>query len=193
MRRLIQGFIPPGSELTRSGANPGDWVYVTGTLGDAGAGLDILQNTLEVKGEARDVLINRHYFPTPRVAVGTALRRIATSCIDISDGLLADLNNIIIASKCGAKIYTENIPFTNKTKKLLSLNKIDINYLLTCGEDYQLIFTAKISDSKKIISMAKENFVKITKIGNITKKKKLVVINKNNDELSFKHLGFKHF
>ena len=102
-----QGFIPPGSELTRSGAKPGDWLYVTGTLGDAGAGLDILQKNLSVSGEAKDVLVNRHYFPTPRVAVGTAIRRIATSCIDISDGLLSDIKHILKASNCGANVHVD--------------------------------------------------------------------------------------
>ena len=123
---------------------------------------------------------------------GKKLSQYVHSATDISDGLLADLNNIIIASKCGAKIYTENIPFTKKTKQLLNSNKINIKYLLTCGEDYQLIFTAKKSNSKKIATLAKKNFVKITKIGNITKNR-LIVINKKNEELLFNNLGFKHF
>ena len=71
--------------------------------------------------------------------------------------------------------------------------KIDLDYLFTCGEDYQLIFTANKNNSKKIISLAKKNSIKITKIGNIIKKRKLIILNKNNQELSFKNLGFKHF
>ena len=137
--------------------------------------------------------INQHKLPNPPIEFGKKLAEFANSATDISDGLLADLNNIILSSKCGAKIYSENIPFTKQTKKLLSLKKIDINYLLTCGEDYQLIFTAKKSNSKKIISLARKNSIKITKIGNIIKKKKLVVLNKNNEELLFANLGFKHF
>ena len=179
--------------IKRSDAKLYDDIYVTGNIGDSGVGYKILLKKLNLNKNLNNFYINQYKLPNPPIEFGKKLIAFANSATDISDGLLADLNNIILSSKCGAKIYTENIPFTNKTKKLLSLNKIDINYLLTCGEDYQLIFTAKISDSKKIISMAKENFVKITKIGNITKKKKLVVINKNNDELSFKHLGFKHF
>ena len=76
---------------------------------------------------------------------------------------------------------------------LFQANKIDENYLLTCGEDYQLIFTAKKNNFKKITSIAKSYSVKVTKIGSITKKKKLVILNKNNNELRFKNLGFKHF
>ena len=179
--------------IKRSDAKLYDDVYVTGNIGDSGIGYKILLKKLNLNKNLNNFYINQYKLPDPPIKFGKKLTAFANSATDISDGLLADLNNIILSSKCGAKIYTENIPFTNKTKKLLSLNKIDINYLLTCGEDYQLIFTAKRSDSKKIISMAKKNFVKITKIGNITKKKKLVVINKNNDELSFENLGFKHF
>ena len=91
--------------------------------------------------------------------------------------------------------YNEIGNINNTLNKIenLGLKKIDINYLLTCGEDYQLIFTAKKSNSKKIISLARKNSIKITKIGNIIKKKKLVVLNKNNEELLFANLGFKHF
>ena len=88
---------------------------------------------------------------------------------------------------------SENIPFSKETKSLIIKKKIDIDYLFTCGEDYQLIFTANKNNSTKINSLAKKNSIKITKIGNIIKKRKLVILNKNNQELSFKSLGFKHF
>ena len=179
--------------IKRSDAKLHDDIYVTGNIGDSGIGYKILLKKLNLNKNLNNFFVNQHKLPNPPIEFGKKLIEFANSATDISDGLLADLNNIILSSKCGAKIYTENIPFTNKTKKLLNLNKIDINYLLTCGEDYQLIFTAKKSNSKKIISLAKKSFVKITKIGNITKKKKLVVLNKNNDELLFENLGFKHF
>ena len=179
--------------IKRSGAKLYDDIYVTGNIGDSGVGYKIALKKLNLNKNLNNYYVNQYKLPNPPIEFGKKLIIFANAATDISDGLLADLNNIILSSKCGAKIYTENIPFTNKTKKLLSLNKININYLLTCGEDYQLIFTAKKSDSKKIISMAKKNFVKITKIGNITKKKKLIVKNENNNELSFEDLGFKHF
>lgn len=107
--------------------------------------------------------------------------------------MLADLNNIILSSKCGAKIYIKNIPFSKQTKKLIILKKINISYLLTCGEDYQLIFTAKKKDRKKINYFAKRNLIKVVKIGNIIKKKKLIVLDKDNKEIIFNNLGFQHF
>ena len=140
MTITAQGFIPPGSELTRSNAKPGDWVYVTGTLGDAGAGLDILQNKLNVAGEARDVLINRHYYPTPRVAMGTALRRIASSCIDVSDGLISDLGHILKASGCGANVHVDKLPLSRALTSAVD-NAQAIEYALSAGDDYELIFT----------------------------------------------------
>ena len=179
--------------IKRSDAKFHDDIYVTGNIGDSGVGYKILLKKLNLNRNLNNYYINQHKLPNPPVEFGKALVEFANAATDISDGLLADLNNIILSSKCGAKIYLENIPFSNKTKKLLNLKKIDNDYLLTCGEDYQLIFTAKECNSKKIFFFAKKNSVKVTKIGNIIKKKKLIILNKNNDELLFKNLGFKHF
>lgn len=107
-------------------------------MGDAGAGLDILQNNIEVAGEAKDVLINRHYFPTPRVAVGTAIRRIATSCIDVSDGLISDLGHILNASNCGANVHVDRLPLSRALTSAVSPEQA-IEYALSAGDDYELI------------------------------------------------------
>ncbi len=179
--------------VKRSGANLCDDIYVTGNIGDSGIGYKILLKKLNLNRNLNNYYINQHKLPSPPIEFGKKLVEFANSATDISDGLLADLNNIILSSKYGAKIYLENIPFTKQTKKLLNLKKIDTDYLLTCGEDYQLIFTGKKSNSKKIFFFAKKNSVKVTKIGNIIKKKKLIILNKNNEELSFSNLGFKHF
>ena len=179
--------------VKRSGANLCDDIFVTGNIGDSGIGYKILLKKLNLNRNLNNYYINQHKLPSPPIEFGKKLVEFANSATDISDGLLADLNNIILSSKYGAKIYLENIPFTKQTKKLLNLKKIDTDYLLTCGEDYQLIFTGKKSNSKKIFFFAKKNSVKVTKIGNIIKKKKLIILNKNNEELSFSNLGFKHF
>ena len=179
--------------IKRSDAKLSDDIYVTGNVGDSGIGYKILLKKLNLNSSLNKFYIKQHKIPNPPVEFGKKLILFANSATDISDGLLADLNNIILSSKCGAMIYSENIPFTKQTKKLIISKKINISYLLTCGEDYQLIFTAKKSNSKKIISIAKKNSIKITKIGNIIKKKKFIILNKNNEELSFKNFGFKHF
>ena len=179
--------------IKRSNAKLDDDIYVTGNIGDSGIGYKILLKKLKLNNYLNNFYINCHKLPNPPVKFGKKLFLFANSATDISDGLLADLNNIITSSKCGAIIMSENIPFTKETKSLIIKKKINIDYLFTCGEDYQLIFTANKNNSKKINSLAKKNSIKITKIGNIIKKRKLVILNNNNQELSFKSLGFKHF
>ncbi|WP_421131913.1 thiamine-phosphate kinase [Alteromonas sp. A079] len=192
MTITAQGFIPPGSELTRSKAKPGDWVYVTGSLGDAGAGLDILQNTLEVTGEARDVLINRHYFPTPRVAVGTALRRLATSCIDISDGLLSDLGHILKSSGCGANIHVDRLPLSRALTQAVSAEDA-IEYALSAGDDYELLFTASEEQKGSLETSLRSTNVKATCIGQLTGQSGALTLLKNNEKFVPKIVkGYEH-
>lgn len=185
MTVTAQGFIPPGSELTRSGAKPGDWVYVTGTLGDAGAGLDILQNKLEVSGEAKDVLINRHYFPTPRVAVGTAIRRIATSCIDISDGLISDLGHILKASNCGANVHVDRLPLSRALTSAVSEQQAT-DYALSAGDDYELIFTVSEEQRGSLETSLASTNVKATCIGQLTGQPGALSLLKNNEKYTAK-------
>lgn len=187
-----QGFIPPGSELTRSNAKPGDWVYVTGTLGDAGAGLDILKNTLSVSGEAKDVLINRHYFPTPRVAVGTAIRRIATSCIDISDGLLSDLKHILKASECGANIHVERLPLSRALTSAVTPEQA-IEYALSAGDDYELIFTVGEEQRGSLETSLASTNVKATCIGQLTGQAGVLSLMHNNEKFTPQNpFGYEH-
>ena len=179
--------------IKRSNAQNNDDIYVTGNIGDSGIGYKILLNKLNLNTKLNNFYISKHKLPDPPVNFGKNLCLLANSATDISDGLLADLNNIITSSSCGATIYIENIPFTTYTKNLIKKKKIDINYLLTCGEDYQLIFTAKRKYYNNLILLAKKNFIKVTKIGKIVKGKKLLILDKNNQKLSFQNLGFKHF
>ena len=179
--------------IKRSNAKLSDDIYVTGYIGDSGVGYKILLKKLSLNKKLNNFYIRKHKLPDPPVEFSKELGRYINSATDISDGLLADLNNIILSSNCGAEINIEKIPFSKQTKELLNLNKINTNYLITCGEDYQLIFTANKKNSKKIISLARKHLLKITKIGSILKKKKLIVLDQNNKELSFKSLGFKHF
>ncbi|VEI43085.1 thiamine monophosphate kinase [Citrobacter youngae] len=109
----IHGYVPVGRALKRSGAKPGDWIYVTGTPGDSAAGLAILQNRLQV-GDAKDAdyLLKRHLRPTPRILQGQALRDLASAAIDISDGLISDLGHIVNASGCGARVNVDALPYS---------------------------------------------------------------------------------
>lgn len=118
MTLTIQGLVPAGRALLRSGARVGDWIFVTGTLGDSAAGLAILQDRLAVNDDkASQALIKRHLRPQPRVLQGQALRQLANSAIDISDGLISDLRHILKASDCGARIDLDLLPYSQEMQQ----------------------------------------------------------------------------
>ncbi|WEF13148.1 thiamine-phosphate kinase [Pectobacterium actinidiae] len=137
----IHGLVPAGRALTRRGARIGDWIYVTGSLGDSAAGLAILQNTLHVDDEeTRRRLIQRHLRPQPRILQGQALRDLANSAIDLSDGLISDLQHILKASECGARINLDAIPQSDWLRGCVDEEQA-LRWALSGGEDYELCFT----------------------------------------------------
>ncbi|WLI78783.1 thiamine-phosphate kinase [Kosakonia sp. H02] len=137
----IHGYVPAGRAMKRSGARPGDWIYVTGTPGDSAAGLAILQNRLTVNDtEHAEYLLKRHLRPTPRVLHGQALRNLATSAIDLSDGLISDLAHVLNASGCGARIDLDALPFSDAVLRHVEPEQA-LRWALSGGEDYELCFT----------------------------------------------------
>lgn len=136
----VTGFIPQGTGLRRSGAKPGDLIYVTGTLGDAALGLQCLQKKTKLPKAAQEELIARFNRPQPRVTEALTLRTLATAAIDVSDGLAADLSHILACSKVGATIKTEKLPLSKTLRTYLSPEQAWA-YALTGGEDYELCFT----------------------------------------------------
>ncbi len=137
----IHGYVPVGRAIKRSGAKPGDWIYVTGTPGDSAAGLAILQDRLQVSDETdARYLVQRHLRPTPRVLHGQALRGLATSAIDLSDGLISDLGHILKASDCGARIDLDALPYSEAVKRHVGKDQA-LRWALSGGEDYELCFT----------------------------------------------------
>lgn len=137
----IHGFVPPGRALKRSGAKPGDWIYVTGTPGDSAAGLAILQDRLVVASAAdAGYLLARHLRPMPRVLQGQALRDLASSAIDLSDGLISDLGHILKASGCGARIDLDAMPLSDALLRHAEREQA-LRWALSGGEDYELCFT----------------------------------------------------
>lgn len=192
MTITAQGFVPPGSQLRRNEAKPGDWVYVTGSLGDAGAGLDILKGELEANGEAKDFLIKRHLYPTPRVAAGTALRRIANSCIDVSDGLLSDLLHILNASKCGATIHVDRLPLSRGMQDTVDTKKA-IEYALSAGDDYELIFTVSEEQKGNLETSLSSTNVKATCIGQLSGHCGQIELKNNGEPYNLPaQFGFEH-
>lgn len=138
----VHGFVPPGRALTRAGAKVGDVVLVTGTLGDAAAGLHLLQHgsRLAAGDPQRDYLVERLNRPMPRLAAGMALRGRASACLDVSDGLLADLSHICAGSGVGAEIDSALLPRSSALLGLFDETGAR-DFALAGGDDYELCFT----------------------------------------------------
>ncbi|MGD9601278.1 MAG: thiamine-phosphate kinase [Gammaproteobacteria bacterium] len=141
----VVGTVPAGQALVRHGARPGDRVWVTGTLGDAAAGLTLAMRATGSPLSAGETFLRERFArPTPRVAVGQALRGVATSCIDISDGLVADLGHIARRSGCDAVVFAASLPLSDALRDLDDVY-VAHELALTGGDDYELCFTVPMA------------------------------------------------
>lgn len=164
------GTVGRGMALRRSGARPGDHVYVSGSIGDAALGLMLLQGTLEGASAAdRALLIDRYQRPSPRLAVGRGLASLAHAAADVSDGLIADLGHICRASGVRARIDSQRIPLSAAAQAILARQPAVFSQLLSGGDDYELVFTAAPERSAEIARLAAETGVPLTPIGLIAK------------------------
>jgi thiamine-monophosphate kinase len=163
----IQGLVPTGSALKRSGAQEGDLIYVTGALGDAGVGLDIIKGKLSLESKYEKYFINCLNRPEVYVDTGLRLRSIGSSAIDISDGLTADLGHILEASCVGAEIDMDKIPLSVAMQRCIN-DTTAWNYALTAGDDYKLCFTAPADRQEQVFNVMEDISVPINCIGRIT-------------------------
>jgi thiamine-monophosphate kinase len=192
-----QGFIPQGQALMRSRAKPGDWIYVTGTLGDAGLGLDLHQSNFSTNLQHPDLhhknyLVDRLNYPTPRLLAGTTLRRIATSCIDLSDGIKSDLKHIMFASQVGATIEVDQLPLSEAMLSTVGQEQ-GIRYALTSGDDYELLFTIP-EEQKGSLDIAFANCnVPATCIGRINGVAEKLELKFSEEKYELPEEGFQHF
>jgi thiamine-monophosphate kinase len=185
----IIGEVPTGKALTRSGAQPGDIIFVTGTLGDARAALDILAVPQDRAMTEQQFLLGRYYQPTPRIVFAQALRGIASAAIDISDGLAADLGHILERSGVGAEVQLIELPLSDALHNLTNAHQ----YALSCGDDYELCFTAAPEHEEKIRSLALQLATPVTAIGRITKNNDLIVRDMNDEAMQIMQAGYTHF
>lgn len=156
------GSVPAGQALTRGGARPGDLVVVSGTLGDARAGLDVALAT--PGSDVDDPLLARFIAPTPRVALGRALRGLAHAAIDVSDGLLADLGHIATRSRCGARIDVARLPLTAALRARVGDRRAR-EFALAGGDDYELVLAVPPERLAEAEQRAGEVGVPLTVIG----------------------------
>lgn len=186
----IMGEVPVGQAIKRSGAQVDDDIWVSGKLGCAALALAHLQRKEQIVNSLSHHLQALHS-PQPRVALGIALRGLANSCLDISDGLISDLGHITTASNVGAEIYLETIPTSTYIKKHLKTSAFQ-HYVLAGGDDYELCFTAPQRRSADILAIAKNVNVPVVKIGRITADKGVTVLDAGNP-IQLGQTGYNHF
>ena len=180
----ITGTIPNNAATLRAGAKLEDDIYVTGVLGAAAYALEFLHK------KKTHPSLDRYWSPSPRLSLSRDLRGIATSCIDISDGLLADLSHILRASNAGAIIDSAAVPGHESLGQLDVVKRLD--YLLRGGDDYELCFTADRSSSVKLASLSDQAGVKITSIGRVVERGEGSLIRDVNGE-TLDAAGYQHF
>ena len=188
-----QGFLPENQGLFRHQAKVGDWIFVSGFLGDSAAGLDLLLQNRKIENESDRYFIQRHLHPTPRVELGLALRAFSCCALDISDGLLADLEHILERSQVGAEIYLENLPLSHHLCTQYEQTQAE-KFALTGGEDYELCFTVSEEKRKEMEQVLRSQGIKVTCIGQILPATSGLNLLKNGKKIALPtHIGFDHF
>ena len=188
-----QGFLPKNQGLFRHQAKVGDWIFVSGFLGDSAAGLDLLLQNRKIENESDRYFIQRHLHPTPRVELGLALRSFSCCALDISDGLLADLGHILERSQVGAEIYLENLPLSHHLCTQYEQTQAE-KFALTGGEDYELCFTVSEEKREEMEQVLRSQGIKVTRIGQILPATSGLNLLKNGEKVALpEHCGFDHF
>lgn len=177
--------------LTRSGGNLGDDIYVTGTLGDSAAGIALLNEPNAPQGPAATALKERFYRPQPRVREGLALAPLASAAIDISDGLLADLQHICVASGCGAVIDVERVPLSAELIAMFP-PQVALSHALSGGDDYELCFTASPANAERIEAALEACGTRARRIGQLVPGQD-VVCRRDGEPFAPAARGYRHF
>jgi thiamine-monophosphate kinase len=185
---VVMGTVPRGEAVRRAGARPGDRIYVSGELGGSAAALARMTEKGKGKGKLNPRDYPGHFFPQPRIELGRALREkgLVSAMIDISDGLSTDLAHICEASGVGAEIEAEAVPRASVGK---TAHPVDLPVALHGGEDYELLFTAPVG--KRIPSRIAG--VPITRIGNVVRRRKILLMNRDGMRCELEPQGWEHF
>ncbi len=187
----IMGEVPSGKAIRRSGAVAGDDIWVSGNLGSAALGLAHLQGKTTIPEQTLSVCLDALNKPIPRSALGLKLPSLAHSCIDISDGLLADLSHILKASNLGAVLCLDKIPCHDFLRQQLDTPAFQ-QYLLAGGDDYELLFTAPPEARESLSQLSMQLNLPLSMIGETTQDPELSVHYKHQ-KLAITKKGFDHF
>jgi thiamine-monophosphate kinase len=187
----VFGEVPPGEALLRSGARAGDELYVSGRVGDARLALELIRGTVALPGAAFEQVRLAMEQPQPRVALGVALRGVATSAIDVSDGLLGDLGHILRRSGVGASVEVDAVP------RSAALGEQPVTLQRTCtlagGDDYELLFTAPAQRAAQVREASERAGVAVTRIGRIEAQAGLRLTDAQGEALVNSFGSFDHF
>ena len=195
----VFGEVPTGQALLRRGARPGDDIYVSGTLGDARLALEALLGQITLPAEVLARARQRLERPTPRVALGLALRGVASSAMDVSDGLLGDLSHILKASGVGARIdtsLTTNL-IAEKAYSTGASGVFDAKLLHQCtlagGDDYELAFTAPPAQRDAVAAASQTSGTPVTRIGTVLAEPGLQLVDALGHVVENRYASFDHF
>lgn len=192
----LLGTVPRGKALTRSGAQVGDSIYVTGSLGEGAAALSLFGDaagSVAIDDEDnRNLLLQRFYRPKPRLLEGLRLRELASAALDISDGLVADLGHIGESSGLGAEIEFEKLPIA---PWLLSLARpaCVTEWVLSGGDDYELCFTVPKESRHAVDLLIQQGELSACNIGQMTKQRGVRCLDGQGDLINIEKMGYQHF
>jgi thiamine-monophosphate kinase len=193
------GAIASGQMIRRRGARHDDTVFVTGTIGDAALGLQVLQGVLANLGKnAAKFLVDRFRLPRPRTLLGPRLIGLATAAIDVSDGLVADLEHICEVSGLSAVIEARSVPLSAAARSALAKNPGRIATALTGGDDYEILFTAPSAAVNAVSELSRSLGIRISAIGRMhppvaKQGARITVLDEVGQPVSLDHSGWKHF
>ena len=187
------GSVPKDQVLRRSGARVGDLVWVSGTIGDAALAVKVRQGWTPPDGMALGNANMRLDRPDPRLALGKALRGIATAAADISDGLAADLGHICDASGVGAEIRFADVPLSAEMRFFLDADPGLMSTVLAGGDDYELLFTAPAAARAEVRAAAEAACTRVQSVGRIVPGGGVRIEGRNGDPITLERLGFAHF
>jgi thiamine-monophosphate kinase len=187
----VFGEVPVGQALLRSGARAGDELWVSGSVGDARLALEVFRGTVTLDGAAFEAVRARMEQPTPRVALGMALRGVATSAIDVSDGLLGDLRHVLMRSGVGATLDADALPISG----VLAAQALDLRRecALAGGDDYELLFTAPTSRRGDVVAAAARAGCDATRIGRIEATPGTRIVDRHGNAIAAAFTSFDHF
>ncbi|MBV8651470.1 MAG: thiamine-phosphate kinase [Alphaproteobacteria bacterium] len=188
------GSVAPGRAIRRGGAQPGDGIYVSGTIGDAALGLRVLRGDLAtLAAEARRFLADRYHLPRPRLALGARLAGIAHAMLDVSDGLAGDVGHICEVSGLKAIVEADLVPLSSAARQALQGDPVLLALVLAGGDDYELVFAAPRALDAEIAALAQALDLPITRIGRFETGEGVRVLDGSGKDIDLASPGYRHF